>query len=268
MRNPWISPQSYALKLDAETDLSPQANGLSAVSLYPENRIYAKQLKFGDTLTIPLAPYETVVLAIGPEENLAAIPDVCERIGNGICATGVQSEVHRVEFLAAKKPDGPGKSTEAAGLFGPDWTATLGHAKRSLELRLEAIVSLASTQGELLVLSEEKSQPIPPQCRLLRNGKDVRATMSGPDLGYSGTVLPRPEQWLFAIPACRGEEPYPAGTAHPQRVAQSLGLGMDNEAGRGGWIEACQLAPAAGNRVARCRPDPGAGDLGGPRSRD
>jgi len=198
VRNPWILPQAYALKLDAETDLSPQANGLSAVSLYPENQIYAKQLKFGDTLTIPLAPYETVVLAIGPEPNLAGIPNVCERIGHGICATGVRSEVRHVEFLDAKNPDGPGKSNEAAGLFGSDWTATVGRARRSLDLRLEAIVSLASAQGELLVLSEEKSQPIPPECRLLRNGKEVRATMSGPDLGYSGTVLPRPEQWLFA----------------------------------------------------------------------
>jgi hypothetical protein len=72
------------------------------VSLYPENRIYAKQLKFGDTITIPLAPYETVVLAIGPQENLAGIPDVHERIGNGICATGIRSEVHRVEFRSRK----------------------------------------------------------------------------------------------------------------------------------------------------------------------
>ncbi len=206
VRNPWISPQAYALKLDGETSLSPQARGLSAVSLYPENRVYAKQLAFGDTLTIPLAPYETVVLAVGPGLTLAGIPESRERIGKRIRATGVRGEVRRVEFLDTKRPDSASKSTQPAGFFGPDWTATIGRAKRSLELRLEAVVSLASTQGELLVLSEEKSQPIPPQCRLLCNGKEVRATMSGPDLGYSGTVVPRPEQWLFArFPLVAGE---------------------------------------------------------------
>ena len=64
LRNPWILPQSYPVKLDAETDLSLQAAQLSAVSIYPENRLCATHLKFGDRFTIPLAPYATLVLAV------------------------------------------------------------------------------------------------------------------------------------------------------------------------------------------------------------
>jgi hypothetical protein len=195
LRNPWIVPQTYAIKLNGDTDLSPQASGLAAVSLYPENRIYARQLKFSDTLNIPLAPYETVVLAIGPGGDLSGIPDASGQIGGRVRAAAIRSTVRRIEFHG-----GPDQA------FGSDWTATFAPAAKSLELCLSADVTLRSSQGELLVLSEEKSQPVPPQYRFLRNGKEVSAVLSGPDLGYSGTLLPRPEQWLFLrFPLAAGE---------------------------------------------------------------
>ena len=66
LRNPWITHQVYSLKLTADCGLAPTAAGLSAVSLYPENRLYGTSLRLGDTLQVPLKPYETLVLEIGP----------------------------------------------------------------------------------------------------------------------------------------------------------------------------------------------------------
>jgi len=195
VRNPWIVPQTYSLRLDENTDLSPQADGLSAVSIYPENRVYGKSLKFGDTLSVPLAPYEMVVLAIEPGGDLQGIDDVSTQIGNRVGVAGIEKEVCRVEFRGGSDK-----------LLGPDWTSTVGSATTSLKLCLDADVTIQSSEGELLVLSEEKSQPIQPICRLLVNGREAPAVLSGPDVGFASTVASRPEQWLMLrFPLAEGE---------------------------------------------------------------
>ena len=58
LRNPWIKNSEYRLKLDNSTGFSENIKNLSIISLYPEVRIYAQNLKYGDTVNIPLAPYE------------------------------------------------------------------------------------------------------------------------------------------------------------------------------------------------------------------
>jgi len=63
LRNPWIEPQTYTVKLAIDPYVAAGATRLSAVSIYPEARVYGTDLKPGDTLNVPLAPYETVVLA-------------------------------------------------------------------------------------------------------------------------------------------------------------------------------------------------------------
>ena len=74
LRNPWIAHQVYALKLTAGCGLAPTAAGLSAVSLYPENRLYGTSLRWGDTLQVPLKPYETLVLEIGAHQASTGAP--------------------------------------------------------------------------------------------------------------------------------------------------------------------------------------------------
>jgi hypothetical protein len=81
LRNPWIMPQTYTLKLNDSIGFNSQAAGLAAVSLYPENRVYGQNLNYGSTLTFPIAPYETVVLSIGSGYDINNIPAV----GSSIC---------------------------------------------------------------------------------------------------------------------------------------------------------------------------------------
>jgi len=194
LRNPWILPQRYPVKLDAETDLSPQAAQLSAVSIYPENRLCATHLKFGDRFTIPLAPYETLVLEIASNQLSGSFPRAAQATGGWLQLKGVRKDVKRIDF------------TGSGETLGFDWFNPVGNVKSSLKLSLEATVSVKAPQAELLVLSEDKSQPINPICRVVVNGTEVPAVLSGPDLGYAGTWLSRPEPWLFlCFPLTSGE---------------------------------------------------------------
>jgi hypothetical protein len=93
LRNPWIMPQTYTLKVDESIGFNSQAAGLSAVSLYPENRVYGQNLQYGSTLTFPIAPYETVVLTIGSGYNLSGIATVGGSIGGKIQANVTYSNV-------------------------------------------------------------------------------------------------------------------------------------------------------------------------------
>jgi hypothetical protein len=92
LRNPWIMPQTYTIKIDENIGFTSPTTNLSAVSLYPENRIYGQNLKYGSTLTFPMAPYETIVLSIGSGYNTKNIPDVCNSIGGKIKANITQSK--------------------------------------------------------------------------------------------------------------------------------------------------------------------------------
>ena len=48
-----MATSSYSLRLDAGSGLCRETSGISAVSIYPETRVYGKDLKFGDTLGSP-----------------------------------------------------------------------------------------------------------------------------------------------------------------------------------------------------------------------
>ncbi|MCL4553152.1 MAG: NPCBM/NEW2 domain-containing protein, partial [Candidatus Marsarchaeota archaeon] len=185
LRNPWITPQTYTLKLDESSGLSVKTSGLSIVSLYPENRVYGRGLKYGDTLSLPLAPYETLVLSIKRGQPLKGLPDAGIEHERWIKSSVTQSDVRRVEFTGIPETT------------GTDWTKLTGTATRSLQIELSGEVTLNAPEGELLILSEEKSQPVDPICTVKINGHEVKPVLSGPDLGYAGTVFNRPEQWLF-----------------------------------------------------------------------
>jgi hypothetical protein len=194
LRNPWIIPQQYSLRLDEETDLPTDAANLSAVSLYPENRIYATGLKYGDTLTISLAPYETVVLALEPGAPVMQLPQATEQIGHHVQVAAAASKVTRIEWPADDE------------LLGTDWIKPVGGVKASLQVELDAKVVLSAPQGELLVLIEDVTMPAEPRCTITVNGKATAWALSTPDQAYVATDIDAPERWAFLrVPLAPGE---------------------------------------------------------------
>jgi hypothetical protein len=183
LRNPWIVPQTYSLKLDG---FSLGAKGISAVSLYPEARLYAKGLKSGDTVKVSLAPYETIVLSVAAGQSVSGLADAAGEVG------------HQVESTVRKnkmKPSGD-----------------------SVELKLEADVSVHCPQAQLLILLEDKKTvPNKPMCRVSVNGKDqavgTRASIDAchavddeTEIGWAASSLPAIEHWRFlTAPLTKGK---------------------------------------------------------------
>lgn len=193
VRNPWMVPQNIALKLDASTGVPADAKGLSAVSLYPEPRFYGKGLDFGDTLNVPLAPYETVVLSIGARQRTAGLPSVDDAIGEQITSVVSKSELKRVML--------PGQSEKTSGFT----------------LNLDAQVTIKSPEAKLLVLLEgDKKVPDSAVCNVRINGKKVRAlekfTLESwaeaekyRSIAFAASSLPPAERWRFMeIPMKQG----------------------------------------------------------------
>ena len=195
LRNPWITPQSYTLKLNEETDLSPKAAGLSAVSLYPENRLHGRDLKFGDTLNVLLKPYETLVLSLAPGQKFSGLHDASQEHTALLHVTTRHHEARRVEF-----------NQSSASPLGPDWMSRVGESPAAIKLALDTTITVKSPRAELLILNEDTSAPMHPLVQIQVNGKKVPFTATGPDTGYAGDGHKRPEQWLFLrVPLARGE---------------------------------------------------------------
>ena len=168
LRNPWIAPQSYRFKLDGDTGFSADAQGLSLVSLYPEPRLYAENLKFGDAVEVPLAPYETLVLSVDLPGNTAKAPPA---------AVAVRKHL----------------TVEARTCAIEDRRLTC-HAK----------VVVASPRAELLLLCEGDKAPAVPAGRLTVNGREVRAESHSSETGWS--VGGQRQHWLFlTAPLSSGE---------------------------------------------------------------
>jgi hypothetical protein len=233
LRNPWIAPRCLRLNLadiwSAGTEpslnqteppgLPPLAKGgsggvsadtdgpapmnalLSAVSIYPEARLYAQDLRPDGTLEVPLAPYETVVLSIAPTQPTAGLPLAAAQIGHVIDADVIKCETGRVLF------DSPPKS------MGPDQTSPLACAGPATQLNLQADVLVRAPKAELLVLLEGKQPPVTPAYRLTVNGAEPEVTSSTPADGFSAAGEAHREQWLFL------RAPLPTG---PNRIQLDL----------------------------------------------
>jgi len=186
LRNPWIAPGTYPLRLK---DI---AAGSTAVSLYPEVRTYGRNLKSGDTLQVPLAPYETLALSISRQAASGVLPAPDAAVS--LRANALRREVTKVVF------DGPRQQ------FGPDWTSKVGEADAALELLADADVTVGTAHTELLVLREGNDPGVRPLCHVKINGKEVADTSSDcSENGWSAGVR-SPEQWLFLhFPLAKGE---------------------------------------------------------------
>lgn len=173
LRNPWIVPTTYPLEISKAVG----AKGISVVSLYPQTRVYAKNLKGGDTLNVPLAPYETVVLSISAKQKIPEVPAISTAIGSMLKSSGISSE--------------------------------LKNQTNAVEFTLDGEVTVKAPQAQLLILIEDdKAVPEKPVCHITINGKeqlaDTRASIDtwrmpddATEIGWAASSLPAIEHWRF-----------------------------------------------------------------------
>ena len=186
LRNPWIVPQTLALRLDDTLGVEREAQKLEVVSLYPEPRLYDSGARFGDMLQIPLAPYETVVLALEKHLETRGLPRASDVVSKSVVVANVNRDLTSVEFEGGK------------GGLGPDWTSLGPNGLTALDLKLEADVTIATPTAELLVLAEAgRPLPEPVEQRLLVDGKEAALTSSSSATGWAATGQPVKEHWLF-----------------------------------------------------------------------
>lgn len=227
LRNPWIVPQSYPIKIDAT------GQELSAVSLYPESRVYARNVGAGDTIEVPVAPYETLVLDIGPRQPDEGLPEASHLLANRVRASVTKKETSRVEF------DGPQEA------FGPDWTSPVDSIARGTGFHLEGEVAVDAPDAELLILLEGTVPPVAPICHLAVNGKEAVVTPTGSDTGWGASGMAKREHWLFL------RAPLPAGNS-----AVSLDLIVDGNARISAWVWATKPGSAAAGLLPDSLPEP------------
>jgi hypothetical protein len=187
LRNPWIAPASYAVKLKGFA----AGAKLSVVSLYPEVRVYGRDLAADATLSVPLAPYETMVLAIDAVQPPKALPDATAALGAGVKVTGLQQEAAKVQFKS--DATGVGGSVE----FGPDWTSEVGATSSALQIQGQAELGVPGAGSELLLLREGADPLALPLHRVTIDGHAVEASATSCSATGWSAGATSPEQWMF-----------------------------------------------------------------------
>jgi hypothetical protein len=185
LRNPWIEPQSYKLKLAIEPDRSAKPPKFSAVSIYPEPRVYGSNLKPGDTLDVQLAPYETVVLSFDKRKVATGIPLASKTVCRQLKAKVLDCETSLENF------------SDRATVLGPDFTCLIGNAGLGMRVNLDAEVTVDAPDSELLILLEDKQPPVDPVCEVRINGREATVSSGGSETGWAASTSPKTEWWLF-----------------------------------------------------------------------
>ncbi|MHB1456958.1 MAG: NPCBM/NEW2 domain-containing protein [Armatimonadota bacterium] len=184
LRNPWIAKTSYTVKLDKSIGLSPGSKSFSGVSIYPEARSYFQNLKYGDSVDIQLAPYETIVISLNPgTPKIKALP-VSESVGNLINATITKQEFTRINFK-----ENMANSANSTSPMADDQSA--------IRMNLDAEVTSGAADNQLLVLLEAEKSPIRSDCKIIVNGKDAVVEYLASAASWSATGLSAPEHWMF-----------------------------------------------------------------------
>ncbi|MCX5759455.1 MAG: NPCBM/NEW2 domain-containing protein, partial [Candidatus Hydrogenedentes bacterium] len=218
LRNPWIAPQTYALPLPE----LPEGRAFYATSWYPEPRLYGQALKRGDTLHVPLMPYETIVIEIASHVP-KKVPLALERIGGHIRIDNAKRTVeHRVY-------DGDAKA------FGPDWTSLVGDAKESVHAQLDASVSVNGAHAELLILFDGAKQSA--ETRATVDGQLVALGSCDSDTGWAASGLERPEHWCFL------RAPLPDGRHDVSVAIEGITPGVKTSAWVWAWKDGPMDAP-------------------------
>lgn len=194
LRNPWIASQTYRIILDHSIGVPKKAAGLSAVSLYPETRIYGTNLKYGDMLDVKLAPYETLVLSFSSNQYVEGVPSA-DAAKSPLEASVTKNQLDRVDFGGE-----PGLT--------PDATSPIGDAPSYVRLQLSADIQVNSPSAKLLVLCEGDHDLMQPYGLVQINGKEIQMNPN-PSAGiWSSTGLKPREYWTFLeLPIKPGKYP-------------------------------------------------------------
>ena len=181
LRNPWAAPQSYRLALPEGAGA-----GLDLISLYPEPRVYGRNVNPGDTVEMPLAPYETIVLSVRPATDESdGLPGADACVKNRVVVNSCTSRVTRVSFQ------------EETASLGPDWTDAEGFDAGMLETTLDTRVVIDEAEGRLLVLAEGGDAPPRLSGKLIVNDAAVETRATGSGQGFAASTAPPPEHWNF-----------------------------------------------------------------------
>ena len=194
LRNPWIASQTYKITLNQSIGVSKKAARLSAVSLYPDVRVYGSNLKYGDTLDVKLAPYETLVLSFTARQPVEGVLSV-DAAKPSLQASVKQSKLDRIDF-------------EGGSALTPDATSPVGDSPSYVRLNMSADIQIESPSAKLLVLCEGDQDLMQPYGLVQVDGKEMQMTPN-PSAGiWSSTGLKPREFWTFLeLPLKSGKYP-------------------------------------------------------------
>lgn len=194
LRNPWIASQTYKITLNQSIGVSKNAAGFSAVSLYPDVRLYGSNIKYGDTLNVKLAPYETLVLSFSSSQPIKGVlsADVSKP---SLESSIKQSKLDRVDFGGE-----PALTSDA--------TSPVGDSPSYIRLQMSADIKIDCPSAKLLVLCEGDQALMQPYGLVQVDGKEMQMT-SNPSAGiWSSTGLKPHEFWSFLeLPLKPGKHP-------------------------------------------------------------
>ncbi len=179
VRNPWIERQSVSVDV-------PEAlqGGREVVSVYPRVRSYAATGEGG--LRVELAPYETLVLAVG--RAAAAVKTSPPEGGTRpIAVEAKQASVKRVVFRSATSRP-----------FGADYTNLLGDRASGVRLALDATVEIREARADLLILLESREgAPTASLARFRVDGVETDVAASESETAWRASGEKRDEHWRF-----------------------------------------------------------------------
>lgn len=179
LRNPWIAPGTAGIECPAD--------GCNAFSIYPRTRVYGRNLARGARLDVPLAPYETLVVAFTHRAEPGGTVGDVPAPGKWIDVADAGTQARRFVYDAA---------TPA---FGPDYTSTAGDVNEGVEFAVRADVRARGTDNALLVLLEHPTRRPEGFVEIRLNGavQPVRGLDSL--AGWTATGRPDPEFWRWAM---------------------------------------------------------------------
>jgi hypothetical protein len=185
LRNPWIAAATVAVTIGGHDGLANASEALSAVSLYPEVRDYGTNLAKGDTLNVPLAPYETLVLSVAPQQSVEGLPKASESIGDQVAVDDQHTSVSRVTF----EPRGD--------TIGPDWTARVIPGGEAIICAAETDLEVRAPRTRLVILLEGVETPSwPTHLACTLDDADVPLRRGSSDAGWSASIVPPDsERW-------------------------------------------------------------------------
>ncbi len=162
LRNPWIEKAEKTIDVPVAEG---ESGSFDVISLYPEVRVYAKNVSAGSTVTIPLSAYETVVLTT---EECGVVDLPVYTVPNALSVSGDDYQFDLADD----------------GVFSASYEAT---------------VTVSDEVNRLYVLLEAANDPKAPNITIKVDGapQTVKYTGTATDAWYADG-LATPESWLFA----------------------------------------------------------------------